>query len=130
MTPIQVKNKKFYDKNQDYFLEKNYRRFLNNTEGYLHSIAKNRAKRKGLDFDIEVSDIIIPERCPYLDIPLTRTWYEGKVGSNPSLDRIDNTKGYVKGNVQVISNRANRMKVDASLEELIIFAKGVLNSHT
>ena len=46
---------------------------------------------------------------------------------SPSLDRIDSTKGYVPGNVWVISNKANRMKSNAAAEELIIFAKSVLD---
>ena len=37
--------------------------------------------------------------------------------SSPSLDRIDNTKGYVPGNLQVISYRANQLKSDGTLEE-------------
>jgi hypothetical protein len=84
--------------------------------------AKLRAKEQGWEFNIEVSDIVIPEVCPVLKIPLFRVpGVEGRHKANPnspSLDRIDNTKGYVKGNVWVISWRANHIKTDASLEEL------------
>jgi len=38
--------------------------------------------------------------------------------NSPSLDRLDNTKGYIKGNIVVISNKANRLKGDATLQEL------------
>jgi hypothetical protein len=45
---------------------------------------------------------------------------------SPSLDRIDNNKGYIKGNVEVISWKANIMKSNASPEELVEFAKAIL----
>lgn len=79
--------------------------------------AKGSAKRSTLDFDIDKSDCIVPTHCPILGIPL----YPSRVQSSdnsPELDRIDNTKGYVKGNVWVISRRANRIKNDATLDEL------------
>jgi hypothetical protein len=43
----------------------------------------------------------------------------GKPSPNsPSLDRIDNSKGYIEGNVIVVSWRANNLKRDASIQEL------------
>ena len=87
-----------------------------NPEKRLFWSAKHRAKQKGLEFSIELSDIIIPEVCPILDIPLQQGGYNSP--NSPSLDRIDNTKGYTKSNIQVISHRANTLKSDASLEEL------------
>ena len=85
--------------------------------------AKRRAKTKGVPFDLSVEDIIIPELCPILGIPLmvgvgACGGNGGPTDSSPSLDRIIPELGYVKGNVQVISNRANRFKSDASIEEL------------
>jgi hypothetical protein len=83
------------------------------------SRAKYRAKQKGIDFTIEQEDIIIPDRCPLLGIELVCHRGKGsQQGNSPSLDRIDSTKGYIKGNVWVISNRANTLKNDASLQEL------------
>jgi hypothetical protein len=72
------------------------------------SRAKYRAKQKSLDFNITKEDIVIPDTCPLLGTPM----------KSPSLDRIDSTKGYIKGNVWVISNRANTLKNDATLKEL------------
>ena len=79
--------------------------------------AKDRARLKGFDFDIDVSDITIPEICPILLKPMI-------VGTPyaPSLDRIDSSKGYIKGNVWVISRKANVMKNDANIEDLKRFA--------
>ena len=92
--------------------------------------ARQRAKERGLEFNLELKDIHIPTHCPVLGIELA--CHKGRSGGNPNspaLDRIDNTKGYVKGNVMVISHRANMMKVDASPEELIKFAEWVLTRY-
>ena len=81
--------------------------------------AKKRAKQKGLDFNIELGDIPeIPERCPVLGIKIKSNTTNAPLDSSPSLDRIDSSKGYIKGNVRIISNRANRIKADATVEEL------------
>lgn len=83
----------------------------------LYCGAKSRAKRLGQEFNISLEDLQIPLTCPILNIPLYRT--DGKATDNsPSLDRIDNSKGYVKGNVQIISNKANKHKADLSLEDI------------
>ena len=77
---------------------------------------KKRVREKGYDVNISHEDIVIPTHCPIFP------WIELKLGGGdaaPTLDRIDNDLGYVKGNIQVISYRANRMKSDASLNELI-----------
>ena len=74
----------------------------------LWSRAKFRAKQKGREFNITKEDIVIPDICPLLGTPM----------ESPSLDRIDSSKGYIKDNVWVISNRANTLKNDATLTEL------------
>lgn len=92
--------------------------------------AKRRALKKGLEFNIELSDIVIPDRCPILGITLNmNSGRSGAYKNSPSLDRIDNTKGYVKGNIQVLSQEANAMKHSASSEELILFAKWILKNY-
>lgn len=83
--------------------------------------AKARAKKQKLPFDLTVEDIIIPETCPILGIPIYRS-DKGRVNS-PSLDRIIPEYGYTKHNVQVISNRANTLKSNATPQELLLFAK-------
>lgn len=92
--------------------------------------AKARAKERGLEFNLDHSDISIPTHCPVLGVELV--CHKGRSGGNPNspaLDRIDNSKGYVKGNVMVVSHRANMMKVDASPEELVMFAEWVLSKY-
>jgi hypothetical protein len=94
--------------------------------------AKSRAKIRGLDFNIELSDIAIPELCPILKTPIIIHSGTGKQGGHmdsPSLDKIDNNKGYVKGNVQVISHKANSMKFNATPDELVLFAEWILKTY-
>lgn len=80
--------------------------------------AKGRAKRDGLEFDLEYEDIVIPAVCPVLGIPLKRNIGSGFHNDSPSIDRLDNNKGYTKDNICIISNRANLLKCDATIEEL------------
>jgi len=75
------------------------------------------AKKRGLPFDLTPDDVSIPEKCPVLGIPLSRG-VGVRTDNSPSLDRIIPSLGYVKGNVIVVSMRANRIKNDATLEEL------------
>jgi hypothetical protein len=79
--------------------------------------AKYRAKKNGLPFDIEVSDIVIPKICPVLGIDIKQS-EKNNSDNSPSLDKIVPELGYVKGNVMVISWRANSLKRDTSPEEL------------
>lgn len=103
----------------------NYRRKY--PERNLWYKAKERAKDRGLEFDIEVSDITIPGLCPVFGIPIFLG--DGKVCDNsPSLDRINPDKGYVKGNISVISYKANRCKSDLSKEDLINLLKYINSS--
>jgi hypothetical protein len=81
--------------------------------------ARYRAKKNGEPFDLTETDIVVPAVCPVLDIPLQRhVGGKGKThDDSPTLDKIVPALGYVKGNVAVISGRANRIKNDASAEE-------------
>jgi hypothetical protein len=88
-----------------------------NPEKRLFFSAKNRAKTNNLDFNIELSDIIIPEFCPVLGIKLDKYRQNNNKEHSPSLDRIDSNKGYIKGNICVISWRANWLKNNGSKEE-------------
>ena len=83
--------------------------------------AKRRARKKGIPFNISVEDIIIPETCPVFGFPLTRG-NDTPLYTSPSLDRIIPEKGYVKGNIVVISHKANKRKSNATIAELIKLA--------
>lgn len=95
-------------------------------EWKMHQRAKQRCKQSGLEFDLLVSDITIPEYCPILGIKLNmNSGRSGAYKNSPSLDRIDNTKGYTKNNIWVISQLANAMKGAATNKELQLFADWV-----
>lgn len=94
---------------------------------YIFSNIKKRAKKTGKEFSIELEDIVIPAVCPIFGIPLVYGATIDDCDFAPSVDRIDSAKGYIKGNVQVISRLANCMKWTATPEQLIAFASGILN---
>lgn len=86
-------------------------------ERWLVWISRARAKKKDIEHTITDSDVIIPDVCPVLNIPIKPT--DGSVSSSsPTLDRVDPSKGYVPGNVAVISHRANQIKSDSSIEDI------------
>ncbi len=95
--------------------------------GYLINQARYRAKNLGNEFTITREELEIPDFCPVFGIPLF--FSGGKRSPNShSIDRRDNSKGYVKGNVEVISFKANQYKGDMSIEEvenLLAYMKGI-----
>lgn len=76
--------------------------------------ARSRAKQRGIEFDISLEDVIINTICPVLGIKLG---HEGSRDNTLSLDRVDPSLGYVKGNVRIISHLANRWKNNMTLED-------------
>lgn len=85
-------------------------------------VARARARDLGLDFTIDPEDVVMPPVCPILGIKLEVNRQTGGLANSPSLDRKDNSKGYIKGNVWVISNLANQMKSSSNIEQLQLFA--------
>ena len=85
--------------------------------------AKKRANMGGVEFTITERDVQIPTHCPILGIELKQDIGRGQSRGRgnyfaPTLDRIVNEKGYVPGNVCVISKRANLLKNDGTFEEI------------
>jgi hypothetical protein len=81
-----------------------------NPERFLFDRVRHRATREGTEFTISVSDIFIPEHCPILGIKLAPVGKAEQSAATPSLDRLDSSKGYVPGNVAVVSMLANALK--------------------
>jgi hypothetical protein len=110
----------YYISNRERILESRRKRRRKFPVKVMLDAAENRARKLGVPFDLTEADITIPETCPILGeclVPLTRY--------APSLDRIDNRKGYTRDNIQIISRKANAMKNDATNEELRKFASWV-----
>jgi hypothetical protein len=84
------------------------------TPHWLWRAAKYRARLNSLPFTITLDDVKVSTHCPVLGIPLdsrTRDYA-------PSIDAVVPELGYVPRNVVVISGRANRIKSDATHDEL------------
>ena len=88
----------------------------------MYRAAKARAAKRGLPFNLEPDDIVIPSKCPVLGIPIIVGQPEA-TDNSPSLDRVIGSLGYVKGNVLVVSNRVNRIKNNSTVPELQAIAE-------
>ena len=88
-----------------------------------------RAIEKGLDFDLKSYKDLpkVPKFCPILGIPLIcgkgKNFKGGGTDNSPSTDRIDNDRGYLKDNIQIISRKANQMKSNATFEDVEMLYK-------
>ena len=79
-------------------------------------VKKANALRTGYTWTVEFGELDWPEVCPILGLPLDY-FAETCLETSPSFDRIDSNLGYIKGNVQVVSWRANRIKNNGTAEE-------------
>lgn len=112
-------NMKFYQR----------RHYLKNPDKYLLGSVQSRCKKNNIPCNIDESDLVIPEFCPALGIPLYRNVGGNRPTDNsPSVDRIIPCLGYIKGNVQVISQKANSMKTNATPKELVLFAEWIIEN--
>lgn len=103
----------------------NKQKYLENSQNHAWKLtrmlkaSKTRAVSKGLEHTLTFEELVslypVDNQCPILG--LTLSWGMPKSNS-PSLDRIDSSKGYTVDNCQIISNRANTIKHDATVEEL------------
>jgi len=105
------------DANKEKKQEYNREYLKTNVEMSMWHSCKKRAKKRDLPFDLTIEDLEVPEKCPILGLEL-KAGNDSSREISPSLDRIVPELGYVKGNIRVISLRANRLKSDASIEEL------------
>ena len=121
--------KQRYQSNKQSYIDRNIEYTRNNWEWYLLQHSKENASKKNLEHTLSINDIVIPNKCPYLTIALTREIGQGQLPTNASIDRINNSKGYTPDNIRIISRLANTMKNKATKEQLITFAKNILKIH-
>lgn len=100
------------------------------SQAWAYSMAHNassRAARDGREFDLAAVNEVLrnpPKKCPVLGIPFKIE--RGRKGANPAsptIDRLDNDHGYVRGNIVLISSQANVIKSSASPTELELVAQ-------
>lgn len=123
--------KEYHEKNKEVIKEAKRRDRINNPDKYqiryMNRKKKNplnlvliglkaRAKKKGLECNIELADFELITHCPVLGFELDY-FNEKQLYNSPSFDRIDPNKGYIKGNVRIISWRANNLKSNGTIEE-------------
>jgi hypothetical protein len=77
---------------------------------------EQRCTKYGWSFNLTLDDLEIPERCPALGILIVPN--DPNKWQSPSIDRINPDLGYVKGNIAIISFRANQIKSNSSIEEM------------
>lgn len=121
-------SRNYYLANKDEISQESKLKHRSDPKREMINAARRRAKIKQVPFDITTDDILIPEFCPILKLRLMVNSGKPKENS-PSLDRIVSELGYVKGNIMVISHLANTMKNKASFEQLVNFAKFILENY-
>ncbi len=96
----------------------------------LYSRLKNSANKRNIPFDLKISDMYLisyPLTCSILGMPLQ--FHKGQAQDNSySVDRIDSSLGYTIDNIQIISNKANRIKNNATSEDLKMFVNYLIES--
>ena len=125
-----VYRKEYYEKNKEALAAKKKEYYvkqltdMDNHSFFLRRYQRYRRKSKNLnmDFNIDASYLkeIFPtdKKCPALGMPF-KVGYKDGISNSPSLDRIDNSKGYIKGNVVWVSMLANTIKTSATPEQII-----------
>lgn len=124
---IKKQTASYYSLNKDKIKQQRRNKKIKDPRVGMVNDARSRSRKKGLDFDITIEDISIPAFCPVLNIPL---FVCGKklTQNSPTLDRIDPTKGYIRGNVAVISFRANHLKNNGWVFEHELIAKWMISN--
>lgn len=110
------------------FTEENFnklcRKYLRTKFQLLLGVTRAESEKSGVSFDITVDDLEFPRYCEVLGIELDYLKdSKGPAENSPSMDRIVPEKGYTKGNVKIISQKANRMKQNCSYSDAVLIAE-------
>jgi len=117
-----------YDTSRCKTCKKSYYEWKNTPlEKKIYNRVKARAKEKNIAFDLDLSDIVIPDACPVLN----HTFIYGDLDWTYSVDRQNPNGGYTKDNILIISNKANRAKNNLTLDEfrkVLSYMEGIENN--
>ena len=116
-----VKQRNYYSENAEKLRKARRISCELNPKRRLLSNAKDRARSLGIPFKIKMIDIEMPKVCPVLGIPF-EIGIGKQINGSPSLDRIIPELGYIPGNVIVVSSLANRIKNNATVEQIRLVA--------
>lgn len=123
---VKVYARRYKEKHKDEMRDSLRRQRETDCSKFMWRSAKCRAKKLGIPFTIKHRDIYVPSVCPVLGIPLAVST-GAQSDNSPSLDRILPALGYVKGNIAVISRRANTIKQNATSDEIFRVALWLKN---
>lgn len=113
---VRVESNRWREGHREEHRQANRDLYYRDIQRRLYDNAKQRAKRLNVVFDLAKDDIIVPDVCPVLGVPFV--WGEGLHDFSPSLDRKVPSLGYTRGNVAVITNLANRIKTNATSDQV------------
>jgi hypothetical protein len=109
------RNEKMFKKWGQRYADKEWRRSAI-YEAMREKFRNKKSHTYNCEFSIDFGDIDFPTHCPVLGMELDY-FADGREENSPSFDRVDPNKGYIKGNVVIMSWRANRIKNDGSAHE-------------
>lgn len=113
---VREESKRYRESHREFMRDSVKAWYYQSLQRRLFDNAKHRANTKGIPFDITIDDIVVPDVCPVFGVPFV--WGDGINDYSPSLDKVIPKLGYVKGNIQVICTLANRIKSNATAEQV------------
>lgn len=122
---INARRAKYREENREAIRQRAREYYKESPECFvLHNI-KTRAKKQGVPFELTADDLTTPEFCPVLGIRLERSMNPlgGVTDCAPTVDRLIPEVGYIKSNIIIVSHKANRIKNNATVEELETVAR-------
>lgn len=89
--------------------------------------ARNRAKKRGLDFNLILADLGTSTYCAVtgVEFDMTRSFRQGNIFV-PSLDRVDPSLGYVRGNVRMVCHGYNLAKHTGTDADVLKLARALV----
>jgi hypothetical protein len=117
---IAAENADYRRRNRDAKLAYDRNRYETRRPDVMLWHARRRAAKLKIPCTIAKSDIVIPNLCPYLGVPFAK-----RGDYVPTLDRIQPHLGYTPENTLVVTKRANRIKNDATWQELLLIGNAL-----